>query len=69
MIMSNRNGEQGFPPPRGERYQFKEGYWYYCTREGVDIGPFLSQPSAEQGAREFIAFIQDSEPKLSATSR
>ncbi|HEX7762875.1 MAG TPA: DUF6316 family protein [Cellvibrio sp.] len=65
MATANRAGEQGSVPTRQGRYIQKEGYWYYTTREGVDIGPFDSRTDAEVGVGEFIEFIQASEPKVS----
>jgi|GEM_PF-1055943 hypothetical protein len=68
-IMNNRAGEQGKIPTRSGRFIKKEGYWYYSTREGVDIGPFDSKNDAEVGAIEFIDFICASEPAVLATLR
>ncbi|MDR7091299.1 MULTISPECIES: DUF6316 family protein [Cellvibrio] len=65
MATFNRAGEQGSVPSRHGRYLQKDGYWYYTTREGVDIGPFDSRDDAETGVGEFIDFIQASEPKVS----
>jgi hypothetical protein len=65
MITANRNGELGSIPNRQGRYLQKEGYWYYTTREGVDIGPFDSRADAEVGVSEFVEFITASEPKIS----
>lgn len=65
MTNSNRAGEQGDVPARHGRYVQKEGYWYYTTREGVDIGPFDTQADAEVGVEDFIEFIQASEPRVS----
>ncbi|WP_460224486.1 DUF6316 family protein [Aurantivibrio infirmus] len=58
----NRTGEQGKLPERNDRYYMKEEYWYYTTREGVDIGPFDSLDDATNGASEFIDFISAVEP-------
>lgn len=65
MTMFNRDGEKGSTPPRKGRYLQKDGYWYYTTREGVDIGPFDSREDAEIGVGEFIEFIQASEYHVS----
>lgn len=60
----NRAGEQGTIPQRNDRF-FKTGdYWYYTTREGVDIGPFDSLAEADQGVSEFIEFIECAEPSI-----
>ncbi|MEJ2416366.1 MAG: DUF6316 family protein [Exilibacterium sp.] len=65
--MYNRKGEQGKIPTRSERTFQKFNYWYYSTREGVDIGPFDSKEDAQIGAGEFIEFIQSAEPGMIAT--
>ena len=64
--MNNRAGENGKVPARSGRFLKKEGYWYYSTREGVDIGPFDSREDAEVGVGEFIDFICASEPQVLA---
>ena len=45
----NRNGENGRIPARHERFFQSDEYWYYTTREGVDIGPFDSMEDAAEG--------------------
>ena len=64
MAIFNRSGEEGSVPNRNGRFLQKDNYWYYSTREGVDIGPFDSRPDAEVGVGEFIDFICASEPKV-----
>jgi hypothetical protein len=64
MAIFNRSGEEGSVPSRNGRFVQKDSYWYYSTREGVDIGPFDSRPDAEVGVGEFIDFICASEPKI-----
>ena len=64
MAISNRAGEQGSVPDRSGRFLQKENYWYYTTREGVDIGPFDTRADAEVGVGEFIDFICASEPRV-----
>lgn len=64
--MTNRTGENGSVPDRQGRFLQKEDYWYYTTREGVDIGPFDSRTDAEVGVGEFIDFICASEPQILA---
>lgn len=63
-MSTNRAGEQGEVPDRNGRFIQKQGYWYYTTREGVDIGPFDSRGEAEVGVGEFIDFICAAEPKI-----
>ena len=61
-MRANRNGEKGKIPQRQERFFQTEDYWYYTTREGVDIGPFDSIEDAYHGAEEFIDFICGVQP-------
>lgn len=63
MASEHRLGEKGNIPERKARYVQKDGYWYYTTREGVDIGPFDSREDAETGVGEFIDFINASDPE------
>jgi hypothetical protein len=64
MATLNRIGEKGNVPDRNGRFLQKDGYWYYTTREAVDIGPFDDRKDAEFGVNEFIEFICDSEPDM-----
>lgn len=59
----NRNGESGETPKRKSRIFGKDGYWYYTTREGFDIGPFDSQQEAEKGVSHFIDFVLHASPE------
>jgi len=63
----NRTGEQGSVPERNDRFYKADDYWYYTTREGVDIGPFDSLEDADKGANDFIDFISRVEPSFIAT--
>ncbi len=63
----NRTGEQGNVPDREDRFFTSKDYWYYTTREGVDIGPFDSLDDAMHGAAEFIDFISNADPSVSRT--
>ena len=58
----NRNGENGNVPARNDRFFQSEEYWYYTTREGVDIGPFDTLEDASHGVEEFVDFISGVEP-------
>ncbi|WP_232301127.1 DUF6316 family protein [Gilvimarinus agarilyticus] len=63
MTEIHREGEQGSVPERSGRFLEKSGYWYYQTREGVDIGPFDNRRDAEIGVGEFIDYICASAPE------
>lgn len=61
----NRTGEKGNAlPTRNPRFFKRDGYFYYSTREGIDIGPFDSLQEAESGASAFIDFILHAEPEV-----
>ncbi len=63
----NRSGEQGNHPDRSRRFFKKADYWYYSTREGVDIGPFDTLSEAETGVSDFIDFVLHAEPGVLQT--
>ncbi len=70
LMRNNRSGENGIIPPRSERVFQKHNYWYYTTREGVEIGPFDNSEAARKGAVEFVDFVLNAEPAvLEALSR
>ena len=64
MTTSSRTGEHAAEHERNARFVMKEEYWYYTTREGVEIGPFDSRADAEVGASEFVDYICTSEPQI-----
>lgn len=66
-LSMNRTGESENFPERASRYFKQEEYWYYHTREGVDIGPFDSLSEAETGVSDFIDFVLHAEPSISET--
>ncbi|NIB39663.1 hypothetical protein HBA55_08705 [Pseudomaricurvus alkylphenolicus] len=65
--MTTRSGEQGAPPTRSERFFESDGYWYYTTREGVDIGPFDRLEDAQVGCSDFVDFISSTDPNFPKT--
>lgn len=58
-----RENESAAPAKRSLRYFQRNGYWYYATREGVDIGPFDSVDDAESGVQEYIQFVTSGQIK------
>lgn len=58
-----RENEISIPATRSLRFFQRDGYWYYATREGVDIGPFDSVDDAESGCREYIHFVTSGQVK------
>lgn len=61
-----RPGEQGPIPGRSDRVFQKQEYFYYRTREGIDIGPFDSEIDACRGVQDFVSFLND-DPHLAET--
>lgn len=56
-----RAGESKTHSIRSERFFHQENYWYFRTREGLDIGPFDQRQDAEAGLRGFINFLQQTQ--------
>ncbi len=61
---SRRKGEAGSAPERKERVFQKGNYWYFCTREGVDVGPFDSESLAIKGASDYVGFAVNADPSV-----
>ncbi len=68
-MIDTRTGEQQNPPSRRERFFQQDSYWYYTTREGVDIGPFDHKEDAVEGCADFLDFISTRDPSFSQTLR
>ena len=63
-LTSNRKGEKESSPDRSERLFTQHSYWYFRTREGMDIGPYDSQTDASNGINSFIEFLNTAEKKV-----
>ncbi len=63
----NRKGESEASSERSERSErifIQRNYWYFRTREGMDIGPYDSQTDAISGISSFIEFLSTAERKV-----
>ncbi len=60
----NRKGENEASPDRSERIFIQHNYWYFRTREGMDIGPYDSQTDAISGISSFIEFLSTAEREV-----
>lgn len=49
---------------RNERFFTQHNYWYFSTREGLDIGPFSTMLEATQGLDDFIGFLHEADPEV-----
>ncbi|SMF20880.1 hypothetical protein SAMN02745866_01312 [Alteromonadaceae bacterium Bs31] len=57
--MHLRNGEaQDKVWYRSERFFCVDGSWFFSTREGVDIGPYASRHSANNGLMLYVHYMQ-----------
>lgn len=63
-IAMNRHKETGVVPIRSDRLFTQYDYWYFRTREGMDIGPFDSMAEAIDGVNGFMDFIKTTEPEV-----
>lgn len=61
-VAMNRKDENGTVPIRSDRLFTQHGYWYFRTREGMDIGPFDSISEAVEGVGGFMDFLLTAEP-------
>ena len=52
-----RSGEIGTVPFRTGRYFSANGGWYFCTREGEEVGPFDSRAEAQAGLSAYLRKI------------
>ena len=67
--MNARTGEHRATPPRSDRYFERNNYWYYITREGVEIGPYDSRRAALFGCTLVIDYIARRNPAAVETLR
>jgi len=51
-------------PDRSDRVFQKGLFWYFHTRESVQIGPFDSRELALNGANNYVGFAMDADPAL-----
>lgn len=63
---SVRQGEEprGAAPDRSDRVFQKGAFWYFHTRENVQIGPFDNHDLALKGANDYVGFAMDASPDL-----
>ncbi|MGS2717345.1 DUF6316 family protein [Eionea flava] len=62
--LQSRKNETIDVPKRSDRLFNQNDYWYFRTREGMDIGPFDTRGDAAIGAKSFIGFLEDAKPEL-----
>ena len=63
-VAMSRKEEAGNVPVRSDRLFTQHNYWYFRTREGMDIGPFDSISEAIDGINGFMDFLTTSEPEV-----
>jgi hypothetical protein len=51
----------------GDRCFVINGEWYLATREGIEVGPFLTRKAVESASRELIELLKDTDsPQIAA---
>ena len=54
-----RKGESsGGSYVRQDRFTLAHGAWYFTTREGMDVGPFLSLEEAKKACDRLLSMLQ-----------
>lgn len=61
----NRCGESRNIPFRSNRYYCTNGTWFFMTREGQQMGPYIDKREAEA---ELMMFIRDNSLRFNAIS-
>lgn len=60
-----RTGEEDKQVPlRTDRFFAVNSSWYFVTREGISIGPFLTKTDAMNALADFIDFVKIAGPEL-----
>ncbi len=63
-LSTTRKGEDGTSVNRSDRLFTQHNYWYFRTREGMDIGPYDSKSDANDGINSFLDFLNTAEEKV-----
>ncbi len=63
-VAMSRKNEAGKIPIRSDRLFTQHSYWYFRTREGMDIGPYDSANEALDGINGFMEFLNTAEPAI-----
>lgn len=58
------DNEDTIVPIRSERLFMQHNYWYFRTREGMEIGPFDSAKEANEGINGFMDFVSTAKPEV-----
>lgn len=66
-VTCRRSGESGAVPMRTDRFFAVNAAWYFTTREGASIGPFVSKTDAQGGLADFINFVNVAQPRVLST--
>lgn len=57
--MITRRGEEPRKWIRGSRYFQVGNDYYFCTREGTNVGPFESVSAAERGFSLYLQYLKE----------
>ena len=54
IIKKSRLGESSGKHARSDRFERRDKYWYFQTREGLSVGPFEKRSDAEYALLYFV---------------
>lgn len=66
--MSSRRNESPRTWFRSDRFFRSNEQWYFHTREGVTVGPYLTRFEAEVDAGLLLALLRDTPPERARTA-
>ena len=66
-MLEKRNGEDASKTMRTDRFFAVGSQWYFSTREGSSIGPFVDRGGAAQGLKDFVDFLTLADATLTSS--
>lgn len=54
LFNKKRDGDDSGTKERTDRFMKRDGYWYFRTREGFDVGPFDGRSEAQYALLYFV---------------
>ena len=64
MEQNRRIDDNGPTPTRSDRFYQLEGEWFFATREGAAMGPFVTRDEAATGLNDYLEFLELAKPRI-----
>ena len=64
MGQERRIDDSGPAPARSDRFYQLEGEWFFATREGSAMGPFITRDEAAEGLNDYLEFLELAKPRI-----